>query len=80
MPVDLKDGPQSDFRERTEGRSSHLRFDQDQINKKNHEVMLDIFVGKPFALRALCQTHAFTEASIIGLAVGCVQGRHGRGA
>jgi hypothetical protein len=78
MPVDLKDGPQSDFKERIEGRLSHLRFDQDQINEKDDEVMLDIFVGKPFALRALCQTHAFTDASIIGLAVGCVQGRHRR--
>jgi hypothetical protein len=78
MPVDLKDGYQSDCKERIEGRSSHLRFDQDQINKKDHEVMLDIFVGKPLAPRALCQAHAFTETSIIGLTVGCVQGRHGR--
>jgi hypothetical protein len=33
---------------------AYLRLDQDQIYEENNKVMLDIFVGKAFAVRALC--------------------------
>jgi hypothetical protein len=58
---------------------SHLRFDQHQIDEQYHMVMLDIFVGEAFALWALRQPNALAETSVIGFAVGCVQGRHWRG-
>jgi hypothetical protein len=32
---------------------THLRLNQDQINEKHDEVMLDIFVGEAFASRTL---------------------------
>ena len=38
--------------------------------------MLDIFVCKTLAARALCQSHAFAERSIIRFAVGCVERVH----
>jgi hypothetical protein len=33
-------------------RTTHLRFDQDQIDEQNHKVMLDIFVAEPPAVLA----------------------------
>jgi hypothetical protein len=46
-----------------------LRFNQDQINEEHHEVVLDIFVGKALASRALRQAHALAEGAVICFAV-----------
>jgi hypothetical protein len=35
--------------------------------------MLDVFVRKALAVRALCEPHAFAECAVVGFAVGCVQ-------
>jgi len=35
--------------------STHLRLDQDQINKQNHKVMLDIFITESPAILAHSQ-------------------------
>jgi len=33
---------------------TYLRLDQDKINEQDDKIMLDIFVGKVFAVRTLC--------------------------
>lgn len=35
--------------------------------------MLDVFVGKFFASRALGELHAFTQSAVICFGVGCVE-------
>jgi hypothetical protein len=51
----------------------HLRFDQHQIDEKYNEIMLDIFVGESFTLRALSQSDTFAETSIISFTVRRIQ-------
>jgi hypothetical protein len=48
---------------------SYLRLYKHQINKQNHIIMLNIFVGEPLAARTLRQTHPFAERAIIGFAI-----------
>ena len=36
--------------------------------------MLDIFVRKPFATRALCKAHAFSERAVVGFRICGVEG------
>jgi len=50
-----------------------LRLDQDEIDKEDDKVMLDIFVREAFTARTLGQTHAFAECFVIGFAVCCVE-------
>ena len=42
--------------------------------------MLDIFIGKAFAARALRKPNPFAEGAVVGFAVGGVQMRDGVGA
>jgi hypothetical protein len=49
--------------------SVYLRLNQDQVNEEHYEIVLDIFVGEPLAPRALRQTHALAERTVICLAV-----------
>ena len=53
--------------------SIHLRFDQDQINEEDDEIMLDIFVGESFAARTLGQTHSLSKRAVVSLAISCVK-------
>lgn len=52
---------------------THLRLDQNQVDKQYDKVILDVFVRKVLAARTLCQAHAFAQRSIIGTAVSAVQ-------
>jgi len=54
-------------------KNAYLRFDQDQIKKKDNKIMLDIFVCKTLAPRALCQANTFSQGAVIGLTVCRVQ-------
>lgn len=49
--------------------TSYLRFDQDQIDKKHHEVVFDIFVREALAAWTLRQSHSFSQSFVIGFAV-----------
>lgn len=53
--------------------STHLRFDQYQINEENDKVVLNVFVCKPLAAWALRQSDAFPERAVIGFAVCRIQ-------
>jgi hypothetical protein len=44
----------NDSNRKAESIKSYLWFDQDQIDEKNNKIMLDIFVCKTLASRALC--------------------------
>lgn len=41
-----------------QGKNAYLWFNQDQIDKQDNKIMLDIFVCKTLAPRALCQADA----------------------
>lgn len=45
---------------------AYLRFNQHQINKHNHKIMLDVFIRKPFTVRALREAHTFAEGAVVG--------------
>lgn len=47
-----------------QNKAIYLTFDQDQINEQDHEIMLDVFIGKPFTSRALSQTDAFRKVCL----------------
>ena len=53
---------------------TYLRLDQNQIDEQHDHVMLDILVGEALAPRALRQSHAFAQSTIVGFAVGRVEG------
>jgi hypothetical protein len=55
----------------------YLRLYQDKIYEQNHEIMLDILVGEPFAARTLRQTNAFPESPVVCFAMRRIQGLHG---
>lgn len=59
---------------------THLRLDQNQVDKQNHKVILDVFIGKALAPRALRQAYAFSQGSIVGAAVRAIQMRNWVGA
>jgi hypothetical protein len=50
-----------------------LGLDQDQVNKQDDKIVLDIFVGESLAVGALCETDSFPESSIVGFTVHGVQ-------
>jgi hypothetical protein len=52
---------------------AYLWFDQDQIDKKDNKIMLDIFVCKTLAAWTLCQANTLSQGAIIGLTVCRVQ-------
>lgn len=62
---------------KTERTKSYLWFDQDQIDEQDNKIMLDIFVCKTLASRALCQADALSQSTIIGLTVCRVQAAYG---
>jgi hypothetical protein len=53
--------------------SSYLWLDQDKVNEEHDEIMLDIFVGKALATRALRQSNTFSQRTIVRFAVGGVE-------
>lgn len=57
---------------------THLRLDQNQIDKQHNKIVLDILVGEPLAVRALGQADPFAQGAVIGLAVDRVQVLDGR--
>lgn len=59
---------------------THLRLDQNQVDKQNHKVILDVFIGEALAPRALRQAYTFPQGSIIGAAVRAIQMRNWVGA
>ena len=61
----------------SEKTSAYLWFDQDQIEKKDNKIMLDIFVCETLATRALCQANALSQGTVIGLTVCRVQAAYG---
>jgi hypothetical protein len=50
-----------------------LGLDQDQVNKQDDKIVLDIFVGESLAVGALRETDSFPESSIVGFTVHGVQ-------
>ena len=57
----------------TESQDTDLWFNQDQVDEQDHEVVFNIFVGKPLAMRTLGEADAFAQRTVIGFAVGGVE-------
>lgn len=57
-----------------------LWLDQDQVYEEDHKIMLDVFVGKAPASRALCKSDAFAERPVVGFAVACIKLVHWKAA
>ena len=49
--------------------STHLRFDENEVNKEDNKVMFYIFVCKTFAVRTLCQSDTFSQRSVVSFAI-----------
>lgn len=46
-----------------------MRFDQDEIDEDDDEVVFDVLVDEAFASRTLCEPDAFSEGSVIRILV-----------
>jgi hypothetical protein len=58
--------------------SKDFRLEEDHIKKQERKVVLNIFVGKLSAHRALSKAHAFSRSSIISFAIAGVEMRNRR--
>lgn len=52
---------------------TYLRLNQNQINKKDHEIMLDIFIREALAARTLREAYAFAEGLVVGFGIGRIE-------
>ena len=53
--------------------SLYLWFDQNKIDKQHDKIMLDIFIRKALASRALRESHTFAQGAVVGFTVSCIE-------